>query len=63
MTQEELHEINIKIPQAIQYLVEASTKLLEEVATLEYERDEYRKKYLSEVSLRTTLIEDKNNES
>lgn len=52
MTQEELHEANIKIPQAIAYLVETSTKLLETIATLEYERDEYRRKYLNSEELR-----------
>ncbi len=52
LTREELHDINIKIPQAIAYLVESSTKLLEEIANLEYERDEYRKKYLNEADLR-----------
>ena len=57
MTREELHEANIKIPQAIKYLVETSTKLLEEIATLEYERDEYRKKYLNESDLRNRLLD------
>jgi len=52
LTREELHDINIKIPQAIACLVESSTKLLEEIDNLEYERDEYRKKYLNEVQLR-----------
>jgi len=52
LSREELHDINIKIPQAIAYLVESSTKLLEEIANLEYERDEYRRKYLNEVQLR-----------
>lgn len=58
MTREELHDANIKIPQAIQYLVETSTKLLEEIANLEYERDEYRKKYLNEAQLRKGLPND-----
>lgn len=62
MTQEELHEANIQIPQAIHYLVETSTKLLEYIATLEYERDEYRKKYLNECQLRDRQrIQDGNN--
>lgn len=52
MTNEELHEANIKIPQAIAYLVETSTELLGEIAKLQYERDEYRKKYLNEAELR-----------
>jgi len=52
MTREELHDANIKIPQAIAYLVETSTKLLEEIANLEYERDEYRRKYKNSENLR-----------
>lgn len=52
MTQEELHDANTKIPQAIAYLVETSTKLLEHIANIEYERDEYRKKFLNEAELR-----------
>lgn len=52
MTQEELHEANIKIPQAIKYLIETSTELLKEIANLEYERDEYRRKYLNSEELR-----------
>ena len=56
ITQEDLADINLKIPQAIQYLVEASTKLLLEVNELEYERDVYREKYLNEVRLRKNSI-------
>lgn len=52
MIKEELYEANIKIPQAIAYLVETSTELLKEIANLQYERDEYRRKYLNEVELR-----------
>ena len=46
LDREELHELNIKIPQAITYLVESSTKLLQQVAELEDERDEYRRKWI-----------------
>ena len=52
ITQEELADMNMKIPQAMEYLIECSTKLLLEVNELEYERDEYRKKYLNECDLR-----------
>jgi len=56
ITQEELVDINLKVPQAIQYLVETSTKLLLEVNELGYERDTYREKYLNEVQLRKNSI-------
>jgi len=52
MTDQELHEANIKLPQAIVYILETNTRLLEEIANLQYERDEYRKKYLNECELR-----------
>ena len=58
MTREELHDANIKIPQAIAYLVEINTKLLEEIAKLEYERDEYQRKYKNSEDLRKRISND-----
>jgi len=58
MTREELHDANIKIPQAIAYLVEINTKLLEEIAKLEYERDEYQRKYKNSEGLRKRISND-----
>ncbi len=54
MIKEELRDINTKVPQTISYLTTISTKLLEEVHILQYERDEYRKKYKNEAELRRT---------
>lgn len=55
ITEEEFNDMNLKIPQAIAYLVDTSTKLLEEVDELKYERDIYREKYFNEVELRKYL--------
>lgn len=52
INQEELADMNTKLPQAIQYIVESCTKLLLEVDTLTYERDEYQKKYHRSEELR-----------
>ena len=58
ITEEELSDMNMKIPQAITYIVETNTKLLLEVEELRYERDEYRKKYLNSEQLRFKESED-----
>jgi len=50
--QEELADMNTKLPQAMQYIIESCTKLLLAVDTLTYERDEYQRKYQNEVDLR-----------
>jgi len=56
LTDEDFNDMNIKIPQAISYLVECSTKLLEEVIEITEERDIYKAKYENEVHLRNLQI-------
>lgn len=59
MTEERFDELNLKIPQAIQFLVEANKELLEAVQELTHERNVYKAKYENEADLRRLTNEQK----
>jgi len=58
LTEEELDAINMQVPLAIKYLVEATTKLMEHIDRLEEERDVYKEKFENEAELRQLTQQD-----
>lgn len=62
MTKEELEDINCAVPLINTFITESYTKLLNEINTLQYERDEYKRKYENECELRRLANEYKTNE-
>lgn len=52
MTNDELDNINYTVPKMTDFITESYTKLLDTIKTLQYERDEYKRKYENECELR-----------